>query len=393
MSTLFFVALSFVFNSAFASNGSLRVVGGHQVAPGDWRDAAGVHYNHDVGCTGVLIAPDVVLTAGHCTGGVRSVILDSTDYLVPGEEIGVAQQIEYPNSWSTYDIGVLLLEEAALTAPRMIAQDCILEDYLYDGAPVTIVGYGATDIWGTEYDTKLIEAATTVADHDCSDISSGCNRSVSPGGELGAAGGGIDACFGDSGGPLYLNTPEGDFVVGVVSRAYDYVYAPCEEGGIWVRPDAVLDWIEEVSDRVLLAPDCDRPPNQPPDPFADPIVVVSGAVETTFVDANDPNLDDTHVYMISAAPLHGLAELSAGGDLTYTADADYQGLDDITVVVTDDRGLSGTVVVEVDVRAVVDESTLLETGGCACAAGGVAGVPWLLGLVPLILRRRRHAGC
>ncbi|MBW1880207.1 MAG: trypsin-like serine protease [Deltaproteobacteria bacterium] len=363
------------------------------MATGDWPDAAGVHYNRDVGCTGVLIAPDVVLTAGHCIGGVRKVILDSTDYWYPGEEIAVAEEIDYPNSWSSYDIGVLLLEKEALTPPRMIAQDCIIEDYLHDGAQVTIVGYGATDIWGTEYGTTLIEASTNITDHDCSDISSGCNPSVSPGGELGAAGGGIDACYGDSGGPLYLNTPEGDFVVGIVSRAYDYVYAPCEDWGIWVRPDAVLSWIEDVSGRNLVAPDCDRLPNQPPNPFAAPIVVVSGEVQTTSVDPNDPNLDDVHSYLISVPPLYGLAEISVDGQVSFTAGLDYEGPDELTVVVTDDRGMSGAVTVDIDVRGVdsVDMDTMIRSSGCGCAAGGTSA-PWLWTLAPLILLRRRRAG-
>jgi len=410
MGSLVLVALSFVLNSAFASNGSLRIVGGHQVANGDWPDAAGIEFRSDVECTGVLVAPDVVLTAGHCIGGIRSVILDTNDYWYPGEEIDVAEEIEYPNSWHTYDIGVVLLEDEAVTPPRTIAQDCILEDYLYDGAPATIVGYGATDIWGTEYDTKLIEASTTVTDADCSNVSSGCNASVSPGGELGAAGGGIDACYGDSGGPLYLNTPEGDFLLGLVSRSYDDVYAPCEEGGIWVRPDAVIPWIESVSGRTLAAPDCDRAANEPPDPLANPIVVDAGETGTTTVNPNDPNLDDDHVFLISVSPVHGQGQISGSGVVTYTADADYDGADALTVVVTDDRGLSGSVVIGVTVRGddtggddtggdgtggddTGDGSVPHQVGGCGCASGGTSGGLWLLVLVPPILLRRRRGGC
>ena len=74
----------------------------------------------------------------------------------------------------------------------------------------------------------------------------GCNGAVSPGGELGAGGNGVDACFGDSGGPLYLLSDRGDYVVGVTSRAYAGVpwNYPCRDGGIYTRPDAVVDWIE-----------------------------------------------------------------------------------------------------------------------------------------------------
>jgi MYXO-CTERM domain-containing protein len=110
------------------------------------------------------------------------------------------------------------------------------------------------------------------------------------------------------------------------------------------------------------------------------------------VDPNDPNLNDTHVYTVTQTPLHGAAEISANGQVTYTADLDYVGADEFTVVVTDDRGLSGTVVIEVDVRAEdpAGQSHRLESG-CGCAAGGATGTAWLWGLVPLLLLWRRRA--
>ena len=39
-----------------------------------------------------------------------------------------------------------------------------------------------------------------------------------PGGELIAGGGGIDSCAGDSGGPLYLHTEVGSYLVGLAVR-------------------------------------------------------------------------------------------------------------------------------------------------------------------------------
>ena len=220
------------------------VVGGAQAPQGKWPDTAAIVFGgNQVGCTGTLIAPDVVITAGHCIGGIAGVLLDTNDYTSGGEYIRVTKEIEYPNSWGTVDIGLLLLEKESKVKPRLIAQECVLDE-LYDGSNVQIVGYGALDIWGQQYGTRLMEATSTVADHDCTDMWRGCNASVSPGGEMGAGGNGVDACFGDSGGPLYLLTDKGDYLVGVTSRSYANVWAPCEEGGIWGRPDSILGWIE-----------------------------------------------------------------------------------------------------------------------------------------------------
>jgi len=233
------------------------VVGGHEVEAGMWEDTAAIYFGNEVGCTGVLIAPDVVITAGHCNEGIDRVKLGTNDYNNGGEIIRVAEIHEYPNSLSTYDLAILILEKSSDIEPRVIAQDCILDDHLYDGADVTIVGYGAIDPQGYQYVSTLMEGTTVIDDADCTELSTGCNASVSPEGELGAgARDNVDSCYGDSGGPLYLNTDEGDFLVGITSRGYNSSSWDCGHGGIYVRPDAVIDWIEEVIGQPLATPEC-----------------------------------------------------------------------------------------------------------------------------------------
>ena len=234
---------------------SQAVVGGSQVGAGDWPETAAVYFGGEVGCTGVLIAPNAVLSAGHCTGGITSVKLNTNDYSQGGERIAVADVIEYPDSQRTYDLAILILEEESSVEPAIIAQDCVLED-LSEGAEVTIVGYGALDPQGYEYSTELMEGFTTIDDPECTNLSSGCAGAVSPGGELGAGGRDeVDSCYGDSGGPLYLNTDRGDYLVGITSRGYNTSW-DCGSGGIYVRPDAVMDWLEENIGENLPAPEC-----------------------------------------------------------------------------------------------------------------------------------------
>ncbi|MBT3218318.1 MAG: trypsin-like serine protease [Proteobacteria bacterium] len=241
------------------------VTGGNKVKGHHWDDAAAIFYGKQAECTGVLVAPDVVLTAGHCASGITKVLVgaNNTKKASKGEKIKVKDVHKYPQPNKTYDIAALVLEKESTITPRPIALDCILDDYLFDGAEVAIVGFGNTKYNGNGSTNRKYEGYTYVQDHDCSrnkidGMKTGCNDDVKPDGELGAGGNKVDSCFGDSGGPLYLLTDRGDYLVGITSRGYDgasWSY-PCRDGGIYVRPDAVVDWIEQETGRTIERPDC-----------------------------------------------------------------------------------------------------------------------------------------
>jgi MYXO-CTERM domain-containing protein len=358
---------------------SPHVVGGQPVPTGKWPDTAAVMFGGEQGCTGVLVAPDVVLTAAHCIdGSLNEVLLGVNDLRHQGERIRVMRRVPYPDWSRSYDIGVLVLERASNVTPRALAVDCI-EPYVQNSAPVAIVGYGAVNSSGTQYDDRMMEAETIITDLGCLASGRGCVNAIRPDGELGAGGMGIDSCLGDSGGPLYLLTDRGPFLVGLTSRGYTGSTTTCSEGGIYVRPAAVLDWIEQESGRAVTRPTC----NLAPAPTADPIEVKTGGRAVTIVLPNDPDPGDSHTYAITVAPEHGSATIAADGTAVYVASADHEGPDSFTVVVTDDGdpSLSGEVVVAVTVLA----------DGCGCRSGtGGGGSALLVVLVALALAPRRR---
>jgi len=357
------------------------VVGGDPAEIGAWPSAAAVFIGNNFSCSGVLVHERYVLTAAHCGGALDGVIVGANDWTDPDVEfidvVGVTLHEDFLNS---YDVALLELAEAAQTPPSPLGLDCVIDDHLYDGADVSIVGFGATDQGGVQVGTVLYEAIAPVVDHDCADVTRGCMSTIIPNGELIAGGDGVDSCIGDSGGPIYLRAPTGDFLVGTTSRAATPATVSCGDGGIYVRFDAIADWIEQTAGISLTRPDCGSV-NRSPQPSARLIHTHIGGTVTTTIDAGDPDPDDTHSFHIVAEPTHGVAELD-GQDLLFTADR--PGLDRVEIEVTDDGDppLSSTLSIDIEVELPVPEAA-----GCGCTSGP-PGAGWIALWGALCARRR-----
>jgi len=232
------------------------VVGGSRVPEGKWRDVV-VVIARDAVCTGTLIASDIVLTAGHCVeAGPIEVLTDTVDYgKLGGDRIKVKWSRAYPEWHRRYDIGVIMLDHVARGRPRKIAAACTTRKGLVAGALVHVVGFGLATSGGDDHNTAMREADVPVIDPTCT-MDSACEPSVAPHGEFMAGGRGADTCFGDSGGPVYLDTSEGPALVGVVSRGLALPTAPCGNGGVYVRADKVVAWIQSVTGTRLARTSC-----------------------------------------------------------------------------------------------------------------------------------------
>ena len=379
-----------------------EVMGGSAAAAGKWPDVAAVMFNGQAGCTGTLIAPTVALTAGHCNDtSLRSILVGTSSLARPseGETLMVKQRFEYPQSQSQYDVTVLTLTTASTKTPRPIATGWARFD-IKNGAPVAIVGYGAINSSATTFVDDLQEAMTTITDFDCS-TKAGCLASIKPAGELGAGGMGIDTCPGDSGGPLYTVTEYGSFLAGVTSRAYDDATYPCTDGGIYVRPDKIVDWIEMVAG---------VPVAKGPTPTAPAITVIKGNGAETQIAHNDPK-SQQHTYTLKVAPQHGTADVRTDGVVKVCAAADAVGADSLTVTVTDaldpTRALDVTIAITIVDGAPAtscdptemppppgedpppDEDGTEESSGCCDTRGQASGSSLALALCVLGVLRRR----
>jgi endonuclease G len=367
--------------------GTSGVVGGTDAPLGKWPDAAAILFDGQQGCTGTLIAPNVALTAGHCNDTSLTSILVGTNSLnrvADGEVLPVAQRIEAPNA----DVTVLVLGQASQFAPRAVATGWARFD-IKNGASVAIVGYGAIDRNASQGKAELQEALSTITDFDCS-IMPGCDVN-----ELGAGGGGIDSCNGDSGGPLYLVTEYGEFLVGVTSRAYSNATDPCGEGGIYGRPDQIIDFIDQAAGvRVARAPE----------PTADRIEAIRGAGGETLIAANDPK-SDSHTFTLTTPPTMATAKVREDGRVRVCVNKDAvpgDSNDSLVVTVTDTKDPTRTVPVKIAIAVGINEpedgcdvdafeSDGEDGGGCCDSGGrGAAGALPLSLFVLLVLRRRRR---
>jgi hypothetical protein len=378
-----------------ATDGPVEVIGGSNAMAGKWPDVAAILFPSGAGdqprCSGTLVAPTVVLTAGHCFDSLDpplpdNVLLGTSSLARPGEgeTIPIKHGVAFPDASNSEDVAVLVLVRPSNLVPRKIATGWARVD-IVNGAPVSLVGFGAINKRGDEFVNELQEATSTITDFDCSQ-SSGCNAAAQPAGELGAGGRGIDTCPGDSGGPLYLITSYGALLAGVTSRSYDNAVFPCSEGGIYGRPDKIIEWLETTAGVSV---------SHGPEPDADPIIAVRGDGSTTQIHVNDP-ASSSHSFAITTPPAHGTAKVRGDGAVRVCTDPEATPGDDaLTVTITDtrrpERALPLTIKIEIDdgTPGPACDLDAFDTGGCCDSRGRSDGAPLLaLGVLALVLRRR-----
>lgn len=258
-------------HAAHAGSLSTPVVGGTPVEPGAFPDVVAILGADGSMCSGTLIDVDLVLTAGHCIQiDPIEVIVDTVDL---ARSDGISRRVKwaraYPDWIDRYDVGVIMLENPVGTKARPIAQGCTTRSHFKRGLPLELIGFGLTTPAGTDDNKRLHRATVPLVDPSCT-TDAACQPAIAPSGEFIAGGDGTDSCFGDSGGPVMIETARGAALIGVVSRATASWSLPCGAGGVYVRADKVVAWIENVSGRKLKRLPCDRPADENGDAAIEP---------------------------------------------------------------------------------------------------------------------------
>ena len=233
------------------TQGGVRVIGGVPVPQKEFLDCVAVGGDTQWGCTGTLIGPNVVLTAGHCSS-VATRVFFGHDVSKPGKVVAVKTRHRHPDyrkNGKQNDLMVLLLDQPVTNIPvRPIADKAVI-DAATDGR---VVGFGNTDPLGsTGYGVKRM-VDVPIASPACLGSSDGEPDSTAYGCDAGlefVAGKPLlakDSCTGDSGGPFYLECNGTWTLAGATSRATNSALNDCGDGGIYVRVDQYLTWIRSI---------------------------------------------------------------------------------------------------------------------------------------------------
>jgi secreted trypsin-like serine protease len=218
-----------------------RIIGGRPTP--DFPDCVAVGSDLGWCCSGTLVAPNVVVTAGHCVrGGCGSRVFLGPDVNDPanGEILEVVWAEAHPDynpPDPTSDLAVLILSDDASSTPRVIAHDGMLES----AGSVRVAGFGNTNKLGTRGYGKRRMVDVPIATPDP-------QYGADPNTEFVAGAPFLDrdSCNGDSGGPAYVQDGEGWYVAGATSRATNSTVRPCGDGGIYTRIHSFEGWVRSV---------------------------------------------------------------------------------------------------------------------------------------------------
>lgn len=234
----------------------IRIVGGTRVPEGAYPECCLVGTKNTNGtldwfCTGVLVHPRIVLTAGHCYKQNRPFVVAlntiNQNALSAAEILDVKVALQhhgYIQTKKLNDISVLVLRQPAQTIPVQIATAGEINAALN----TTLVGFGNEDINSTvgfgikrEVSVPITSIRRTTGDNlDADEIRYDYESDL----EFVAGGGGYDSCNGDSGGPAYIIINGIRKLAGLTSRASAGAQYECGDGGIYTRVDTQMNFIQ-----------------------------------------------------------------------------------------------------------------------------------------------------
>lgn len=281
--------------TAFASGASAKarpaprahaaIIGGSVAQVGSFPSLAyviDIQGSYAYQCSGTVVAPNLVLTAGHCAENTKTgvrfkpsgyrIVTGAVDPVAPGATVSrVLGVIVYPRFARKLDQGdaaLLVLADPVAAPPIALATSSEMKR-LKAGLPAMMAGWGLTS-FAQRLPTETLQSADTVVQGR-----RWCAANAPPFSARGEICGisppsyTTGVCSGDSGGPLLAQLPGGSAPIQIGIAVHVYGQCSTRRPSVFVKVSAIAAWIHTWIAAYRSSPVSPTPvpaPSPPPTP-------------------------------------------------------------------------------------------------------------------------------